>query len=103
MKTLSQVARVIRSKNAGPFMTTIDIMFENEHEYRDIRDRKIINEDSVTELYGLSQGELIGIFHADLCMSIKVTLLSRIPSGDFGNVDIYGAQQYIPFLKFPVG
>ena len=102
MKTLGQVAKVIRSKNAGPFMTTIDIMFATEHEYRDIRDRNIINEASVTALYGLRQGELVGIFFADLCMSIKVTLISRIPSGDFGNVDIYGAQQYIPFLDFPV-
>ncbi|MEI6113739.1 MAG: DUF4387 domain-containing protein [Burkholderiales bacterium] len=102
MKTLSQVAKVIRSKNAGPFMTTIDIMFATEREYQDIRDRNIINEDSVTELYGLRKGELVGIFYADLCMSIKVTLISRIPSGDFGNVDIYGAQQYIPFLGLSV-
>ena len=101
-RTLADVAKVIRSKNAGPFLVTIDIMFESAEDYRDIVARGIISEETVTRLYGLRTGELLGIYHADTCSSIKVTLLNRIPSGDFGNADVYGAQQYIPFLSLPV-
>lgn len=101
-KTLGDVAKVIRSKNAGPFLTTIDIMFEAEAEYRDIVSRGIITEKSVRDLYGLAEGEVSGIYYADTCWSIKVTLINRIPSGDFGNADVYGAQQYIPFLTMSI-
>ena len=33
MEKLSKLAKLIRSKNAGPFELTIDIMFDNEANY----------------------------------------------------------------------
>lgn len=96
------MAKVIRSKSARSFLTTIDIMFEAEADYRDIVSRGIITEQSVRVLYGLAEGEVSGVYFARSCTSIKVTLINRIPSADFGNANVYGAQQYIPFVTMPI-
>ena len=43
MKTLSEVAEVIRSKNAGPFVVTFDILFNTKDEFEAVRNAGLIN------------------------------------------------------------
>ena len=38
MATLGDLAKLVRSKNAGPFWLTIDIMFDDAEAYRRARD-----------------------------------------------------------------
>ena len=38
MATLGDLAKLVRSKNAGPFWLTIDIMFDDADAYRRARD-----------------------------------------------------------------
>ena len=38
MATIADLAVLVRSKNAGPFWLTIDIMFDDEAAYRRVRD-----------------------------------------------------------------
>ena len=33
MRRLYDVAKVLRSKNAGPFSITLDVLFENKRDY----------------------------------------------------------------------
>jgi hypothetical protein len=41
---LSDIAKVIRSKNAGPRCTTLDIMFATEADYQ-----RVVNSNKITE------------------------------------------------------
>ena len=43
MKTLYDIAKVIRSKNAGPFSITLDVLFDSETVYRKVKDSNLIN------------------------------------------------------------
>ena len=43
MATLADLAKPVRSKNAGPFWLTIDIMFDDAQAYRRARDAEIVN------------------------------------------------------------
>ena len=42
MATIADLAVLVRSKNAGPFWLTIDIMFDDEGKYRRVRDSAMI-------------------------------------------------------------
>lgn len=44
MPRLWQVAKLIRSKNSGPFELTFDVILKDRATYEKVRDAKIINE-----------------------------------------------------------
>lgn len=50
MAKLRDLAMLIRSKNAGPFMLTIDIMFSEAAAYERVRDAGVISADLVSHL-----------------------------------------------------
>lgn len=101
MATLHDLARLIRSKNAGPFAQTLDVMFENEKDYLYVRDHDIITPAKISALYGIPEDK-IKIFTYDTAYAIKVTYPRPIVAGDVGNTDVYGAQQHAPLLTIEV-
>jgi len=50
---LQDIARVIRSKNAGPRCTTLDIMFNSDEDYNRVVKSKVINQALIAKLYDL--------------------------------------------------
>ena len=44
MATLGELARLIRSKNAGPFTLTFDVMFDSEDAYRKVLAARVLVE-----------------------------------------------------------
>lgn len=101
---LDELATVLRSKNAGPFMTTFDIFFDSDDAYLRVKSSGIIDEELVAKLYNISVTEVVGVFFVDGARGIKITILkpSGIASGDTSCTDIYGAQQYIPLLNIQI-
>ena len=57
MAKLKDLAYVIRSKNAGPFEVTLDILFENETIYRRVRDTGAIDAGLFARLYGIPESQ----------------------------------------------
>jgi hypothetical protein len=101
MATIADLAVLVRSKNAGPFWLTIDIMFDNETAYRRVRDSDIINRAAVARMFGRKQGEVITVNH-DAAMAIKVSFPRPQSSGSKYDNDVYGGQQYAPLLSLEV-
>lgn len=99
MKKITELARVIRSKNAGPFELTLDILFKNAEIYRFINEKRLINAEKIAEIYKIDPALIRGIVYFDPAHAVKVTMKRMIPSGGFGDSDIYGAQQHAPLLK----
>ena len=101
MATLADLARLIRSKNAGPFTLTIDIMFEGEEGFRRVVDAGVITAERVGALYG-APPERVRVFVVPDALAIKVSLPRPVPSGDLDDADIFGGQQYAPLVDLEV-
>lgn len=100
MKTklrLIDAARVIRSKNSGPYELTLDVLFADRKTYELFRDRRLIDPPLVAGLYGVAEGE-VSVVWFEPANAVKATLRRRLPSGAPGDSDIYGAQQHGPLL-----
>lgn len=95
---LTDIAGIIRSKNAGPYELTLDILFEDRGWYERVRDAGAINEGLISALYRIQAEKIINIIHFEPANAIKVTLVRPLCSGDLGETDVYGAQQHAPLL-----
>jgi hypothetical protein len=94
---LKDIAKVIRSKNAGPFWITLDIMFFDRSTYERVKSTGVLNAAYISGLYHTPERNLL-FFTSDLTLSFKISLKRNTFSGDIGDSDIYGAQQHAPLL-----
>ena len=99
MVKLIELAKVLRSKNSGPFMITLDILFDKAENYRRVSESGVINPESICALYGLDKKDLVGIYFFDAAMGIKVSYNRAVSSGTCGERDVYGAQQHAPLME----
>ncbi len=99
---LIDIARVIRSKNSGPFELTLDILFRERQDFERLRELGFFSRELVSRLYGVSDNEISGIIYFEPAQAVKITLRRRMVSGAPGDSDIYGAQQHAPLLDLEV-
>lgn len=103
MKTkLKEIAEVIRSKNAGPYELTFDIIFKDWNIFEIACEKKIINEDVIASLYHIPVEDVINIIEFLPAKAIKATIVRPISSGQLGETDVYGAQQHAPLVDLEV-
>ncbi len=95
---LYDLAKVLRSKNAGPFELTLDIIFDDEDKYRAVKRSGVIDRDLVCRLYGVRPEDVYHVVFFDAARAIKITIKRPIDSGGIGDSDIYGAQQHAPLI-----
>ncbi len=101
MKKLWELAKLVRSKNAGPFVLTFDIMFDDAETYRRVKDARVLSRDAVARLYGQREDEVL-FFECDNALAIKFSIPRPVFSGDLGDSDVFGGQQYAPLLDIEV-
>jgi hypothetical protein len=101
MARLYDIAKVLRSKNAGALLCTLDMMFEDEATYQRVRDSGAITPQAIARLYGVSDNE-VSVIPYDVAYAIKITIPRLAPSGDPDDTDIYGAQQHAPLLDIEI-
>ena len=94
---LIDAARVIRSKNSGPFELTLDVLFVDRSTFDLFRKRKLIDAELIARLYGTAENE-VSVVWFEPANAVKATFRRRVPSGAPGDTDIYGAQQHGPLL-----
>ncbi|MGW1027874.1 DUF4387 domain-containing protein [Streptomyces sp. NPDC002577] len=101
MTRLRDLAKLIRSKNAGPFELTFDVMFEDEATYRRVVDSGALTADSLQSLLKVDK-EKIRLFHYSPANSIKVTIPRAASSGDPLDSDLFGGQQFAALVDVTV-
>ncbi len=99
---LIDVTEVIRSKNAGPFELTFDIIFKEWDMFEKFCKAKVINEELIADLYNIDVSKVINIIEFKPAKAIKATIERPMASGDLGETDVYGAQQHAPLLDLVV-
>jgi hypothetical protein len=96
---LRDVASVIRSKNAGPYELTFDIIFKDFETYAKARDAQAITPALFAALYNIPETDILKLIYFDPAKAVKITIVRPIPSGNLGESDVYGAQQHAPLLN----
>jgi len=100
--TLGELAKTVRSKNAGVDKITFDIIFRDFSTYAHVRESRVLTRDSVAALFNIPQSRIADFVEFDPGCAIKFTIYRTSPSGSPGDPDIFGAQQYAPLLGIPV-
>ncbi|KAJ3520628.1 hypothetical protein NM208_g13636 [Fusarium decemcellulare] len=103
-KTLVDVAKVVRSKNSGPYEITLDVMFDNMDVYQTIKASGLLDSKCISRLFGVPEDQVIWAGFFDAAMAFKATVPRRrrghpACSGGYLENDVHGSQQYIPLVK----
>lgn len=104
MTTLNDLAKVIRSKNSGPFELTFDVIFNDEEIYQKVKKSGFLTPELFCNLYKIRSDQLVAFVWFDSAIAFKATIIRPHDSGSFGERDTYGAQQAAPLtlLEIPV-
>jgi uncharacterized protein DUF4387 len=99
---LSELAKTIRSKNAGVDKVTFDVIFPDRATYDRVRDSGVLSRTAVRRIFAIDASQITDHVAFDPAMAIKFTIYRRVPSGSPGDADIFGSQQYGPLLDIEV-
>ena len=104
MATLGELADVMRSKNAGPYQFTIDLMFNDRATYDRVIKSGVISGNVIGPLYGVEES-LVRIMPFERVRAIKITIprtTGEHGSGSAFDRDVYGAQQHGPLAGLAI-
>lgn len=101
-KKLVELAKTIRSKNAGTDKITFDIIFREKEKYELVKNSRCITKETIAELYNIPVERICDFVQYDPAYAIKFTIYRDKPSGSPGEGDIFGCQQYPPLLDIEI-
>lgn len=99
---ISDLALVVRSKNAGPFELTFDIIFKDREAYEQVKKSGVLTKELIARLYNVPVEKVLYFVEFDAAHAIKATIVRPVPSGGVGETDVYGAQQHAPLLDIQI-
>jgi hypothetical protein len=99
---LKAVASIIRSKNAGPYRITFDILFPDDDSFRHVVEARVVTRESVARAFGIEAARISSLFEVPMGRAIKITLVRPLAQGEIGESDMYGCQQHVPLMELPV-
>ena len=101
-KPLVELAKTIRSKNAGVDQITFDVIFHDRESYDLVRRSGALTRETVARLFKISHERITAFVAYDPAPAIKFTIRRDRPSGSPGESDVFGAQQYAPLFDVPI-
>ena len=101
MPKLKEIAKACKSKNAGPYELTLDIMFEDAATFEKVRQTGVICPALIARLYQVPEASVV-FTEFPPAHAYKATIERRIASGAVGDTDVYGAQQHAPLLDVEI-
>ena len=99
---LRDIAKVVRSKNAGPFEITLDIIFKSRADFEAVKKSGVITRELVSQLYNVPTQSIITFGFFDLVNAVKITLPRPRAQGGIGETDMHAAQQHVPLQEIRV-
>lgn len=99
---LYDLATIMRSKNAGPFVVTIDIFLQKPADLKRVMDAPDLCTERIAELYDCNPRQ-VHIRAHERTQAIKVSFPH--PSGSAvgpADRDVYGCQQHFPLADIEV-
>jgi hypothetical protein len=90
---VTSLATLVRSKNAGPFVISLDFVFPDGETFVRVRDSGAVSRESIAALYGLPQERVSDVVEYPAANALKVNIARDRAAGGFGERDLYGSQQ----------
>lgn len=101
-KNITKLTSVLRSKNAGPFELTFDMIFHNREIYRHVKASNVITRELIMQLYQITEDKIITFEYFDAANALKITLVRPRPEASVGEIDMHGCQQHVPLLSIEI-
>ena len=98
---LIDLAQVIRSKNAGPFTLTLDVMFDDPIVYERVARSGVLEPELIGRLYAVPPAQVV-IIPFPQAKALKITMPRGVASGDVSDTDVYATQQHVPLFDIEV-
>ena len=98
---LKDIASVIRSKNAGPLLLTLDVILPDFKTFDRVINSGALSPSRMADLYGVSNNE-VSVVPYSQALAIKITLPRKYRSGGPEDTDVYGAQQHVPLFNVEI-
>ncbi|GAB5593943.1 hypothetical protein Unana1_08843 [Umbelopsis nana] len=95
---LHSVSKIIRSKNAGPFEITFDVIFNDEASLERARASNILVPEVLGPLYKVKPEDVLTCMFYEQANAFKFTIPRWAPSGGFGEIDLHASQQHVPLM-----
>ena len=102
LSTLRDLAKVVRSKNAGPFEITFDVIFDDTVIYERVKASGALTPARLSALYGVPESDIVTFMFFDPARAFKLTLRRGWAQGSVGERDTFGAQQHAPLLDIAI-
>ena len=101
-RPLRDIAKVVRSKNCGPFEITFDVIFSSANDYERVRDSAAVTKAIVAHLYHVPEDRISVFGFFDRINAIKITMPRPRPQGSVGETDMHACQQHVPLADIVV-
>ena len=101
MKTIRQLSKYVRTKNAGPFWITIDIFCDEDSSFQKLCESKTICPQTFADLFHTSPAS-VKIFEIPSLRVIKISVPRELPQGHRYESDMHAGQQYVKILDLKI-
>ena len=101
MAKLRELTKVLRSKNAGPFMLTFDLMFRNAEDLERVVSTQVLSPERAAALLRCAVADVSVLVYRP-ANAIKITIPRTHSSGAFDDSDVFGCQQHAGLLDVEV-
>ncbi|KAK3987284.1 hypothetical protein QBC44DRAFT_351900 [Cladorrhinum sp. PSN332] len=95
---LYQLAKTLRTKNAGPYQLTLDVLFPTRENYDRVFKSGVLTREAVLRLYGLEGGredELLECMWWEPALAFKATMKRPKVSGGWEDEDVHGSGGHV--------
>jgi hypothetical protein len=96
--SIRDICDVIRSKQAGPFRLTFDLLFKTRQIYEAVKTSGAITKAQIAALYRIPEEQITDFVFYDPGWALKISMVRPKVAGDPGDGDVYGCQQHAPLL-----
>ena len=101
MPKLGDIAKYVRSKNAGPFWVTIDIFCSDADCFERITRAPQLTPRAVAQLYGFSENG-IRQFRVPALHVLKISFPRPTAQGSPRDADSHAGQYFVPLLSVEI-
>lgn len=102
MPKLSEVCRHVRSKVAGPFWVTVDLMFDSQENYDRYHQSPALSAESIARIYHIDPSTVLH-YPVPSLRVLKISYPRRVPQGSLEERDLHSGQQYTYLLDLELG
>src|SRR5665213_95382 len=101
MAKLGELAHLIRSKSAGPFELTFDIMFDDSASFERVRASDALSREVIARIYHLAPAQ-VKFFVVPDALAFKASIPRPRFQSDLADSDNHGGQQYAPLMDIEI-